>query len=364
MRLVSIDMLENNMILARDIVYNDLLVLSRGSKNIYKYTEKLMNLGIYYLYVEDIIGKDIEVPDAIKEETRRLCKETLRNTMNSLVNHEMNGIDDLHSSIEQIIYDITTNNITQSLTDIRNIDEYTFSHSISTTVYALLIGKELKYSKEMLEQLAIGTMLHDIGKILIDSSILYKKETLTYEELMYVKNHVIKGYDYIKDVPYIPEASKEIILKHHERLDGSGYPNSLKAEQLGEFSKIAGIADVFDALISDRCYRKKWKINKAFKFLLENCDTKFDADLVRVFMHNIAIYPNGSIVRVSDGRLAIVKDQNAGIPLRPVVRIFADQWGQIIPIEEIDLLKVLSLTIIDSELEIYDHNSTWASIDI
>lgn len=363
MRLVSIDMLENNMILAKDIVYNELLVLKKGSRSIRKYADKLKNMGIYYLYIEDNIGKDITVPDAITEETRQLCKETLKHTMSSLVNHEMNGLDELYSSIEHIIADISANNIKQSLTDIRTIDEYTFSHSISTTVYALLIGKELNYSRSMLEQLAIGTMLHDVGKILIDSNILYKKETLTYAELLYVKGHVLKGYEYIKDISNIPDTSKRIILNHHERLDGSGYPYGLRGDYLDELSRIAGIADVFDALISDRCYRKKWKINKAFKFLLENSDTKFDADLVRIFMRNIAIYPNGCTVRLSDGRLALIKEQNINMPLRPIVRIFSDQWGHIIPIEEIDLMKVLSLTIVDSELEIYDHN-TWAAIDI
>lgn len=363
MRLVSVDMLENNMVLAKDIVFKERLVLKKGARNINQYAGKLSNMGIHYLYIEDTICNDIIVPDAISEDTRQLCKKTLINTMISIVNHEDNVLDKLNSSIEHIINDITTMNIKHSLADIRTIDEYTFSHCISTTVYALLIGKELNYSKTKLEQLAIGTLLHDIGKVLLDGKILYKKGTLSYSELEYVKKHVICGYDFIKDRNDIPDASKKIILNHHERLDGSGYPNRLKGEELDEFTKIAGIADVYDALVSDRCYRKKWKTNKAIKFLLENSDIKFDANLVRVFINNIAVYPNGSTIRLSDGRMALVKEQNYSIPLRPVIKVFADQWGHIIPVEEIDLMKILSLTIVDSELEVYDSTS-WVSVDI
>lgn len=363
MRLVSIDMLEDNMILARDVVYREILVLRKGSKNIHQYTQKLYKLGIKYLYIEDNICNSYDTSDTISEDTKQLCKKTLVNTMNALVNHRSISLNEINCSIEHIINDITTKNIRNSLTDIRTIDEYTFTHCISTTVYALLIGRNMKYSKHMLEQLTIGALLHDVGKILLDSNILYKKEPLSDMELKYVKLHVMKGYEFIKNCPDIPELSKNVVLHHHERLDGSGYPNGLKENQLDSFSKIAGIADVYDALISDRCYRKKWKTNAALKFLLENSSTKFDADMLRVFMQNIAIFPNGSIVRLSDGRMALVKEQNTNMPLRPIIKIFADRWGQVTPIEEIDLLKVLSLTIVNLETEMKG-GTPWVSVDI
>lgn len=363
MRLVSVNMLEDNMILAKDIFFNEVLVLKEGTRNIHQYSRKLSKMGIHYIYIEDTICNDIKVPDAISNTTRELCKKTLANTIKSLVNHEEKAMDGLNSSIEHIIYDITTQNIKHSLTDIRTIDEYTFSHCTSTAVYALLIGKELNYTKTMLERLAIGMILHDIGKTMLDSKILYKKEQLNHSEIQYVRQHVIKGYNYIKDRKDISEESKRIVLYHHERLDGSGYPDALQGDELDGYLRIAGIADVYDALTSDRCYRKKWKTNKAIKFLLENSDIKFDSELVRVLMKNIAIYPNGSTVRLSNGKIALVKEQNPNMPLRPVIKVFSDQWGHIIPIEEIDLMKVLSLTIVDSELEISE-NTSWIPIDI
>lgn len=363
MRLVSLEMLDENMTLARDIVNRGIPILKKGVSGIDKYAPKLHELGIRYLYVEDNIGSDIKVPDVISDNTRKVSKTILMKTMTSLINNETFHLSELYNSIEQLIYDIRNDDIKQSLSDIRTIDEYTFSHSISTTVYALLIGKSLNYNMKKLEELALGTILHDIGKILIDSNILYKKETLTYSELMYVRRHVEEGYRYVANRPEIPEASKQIILRHHERLDGTGYPNMLVKNQIDEYSKIAGIADVYDALISDRCYRKKWKRSNAFKFLLENSDTKFDAELVRLFMKNIAVYPNGTMVRMSDGRIALIKEQNNNMPLRPIVKIIANKWGRVIPQEDIDLMKVLSLTIVDSELELTNNNS-WITIDI
>lgn len=148
MRLVSVKLLEQNMILAKDIIFNEVLVLKEGTKNINKYSHKLSMMGIHYIYVKDTIGEDIKVPDAISDTTRELCKKTLAKTMRSLVNHEEKAMDGLNSYI---------------------------SHCTSAAVYALLIGKELNYTKTMLEQLAIGMMLHDIGKIMLDSKILYKK---------------------------------------------------------------------------------------------------------------------------------------------------------------------------------------------
>lgn len=363
MRIVSIEMLDKNMTLAKDIIHKEKLVLKKGCGNMHRYADRLRNMGIRYLYIEDKLSDDIIVKDVISEDTRKLCKKTLINMMNSLVRNKSADFDELNATIEHIIQEITAKDIQYNLADIRTFDEYTFSHCISTTVYALLIAKNLNYSKMMMEQLAIGMMLHDIGKILLDSNILYKKEKLSYIELQYIMQHVIMGYEYIKNNTEIPNASKKVILCHHERLDGSGYPNKLYENQLDEFSKIAAIVDVYDALTSDRCYRKKWKTNKALKFLLENSGTKFDSNLVGILMKNIAIFPNGTTVRLSDGRLALIKEQNPDAPLRPIVKVYADRWGHIIPFEEVDLMKVLSITIIDSELEIRDC-STWNCVDI
>lgn len=357
MRLVSTEMLDESMVLAKNVYSGDCLIIKAGFDKIYKYASNLQNMGIRYIYVEDDNSKNIEIPDAITEETRVTCKQILINTIGEFTQDNSLRLTRLTESVEQVISDIMRRKDVQiSLIDISSADEYTFSHCVSTTVYALLIGRQLGYARKKLEQLAIGTLLHDLGKILLDSRIMFKEDFLSPTEFEYVKLHTSVGYEAIKDYSNVSRLSKDIILNHHEKLDGSGYPRGIKEKQIDEFSKIAAIADVYDALTSDRCYRKKWSTNKALDYLIANSGTIFDADLVRIFMQQVAIYPNGSMVRLSDGSIALIKEQNPSMPLRPIVRIYADKNGKRVPLKEVNLMKVLSLTITESELEI--QNST------
>ncbi|MFA9377538.1 MAG: HD-GYP domain-containing protein [Lachnotalea sp.] len=353
MRLVATEMVDESMVLARNVYSGKCLVLKKGTKNVERYYQSLKNMGIHYLYVNDVVSKDIEIPDAISEETRRKCKDILMNTINDIQKGNTFKFTKLADNVDNIIGEILHNNDLQlSLTDLSTTDDYTFSHSVSTSVYALLIGHGLKYNRKTLSWLAMGTLLHDIGKTVLDPDIVYKEATLTDQEFEYIKKHTICGYELLREAPNIPAMAKEISLVHHEKLDGSGYPRGLKGEELNEFARIIAIADVYDALTSDRCYRKKWSTNKAVDFLIENSGTKFDANLVGIFIQRIAVYPNGSMVRLSDGKIAVVKEQNKFAPLRPMIRVIADEKGNNIISYDIDLMEVLSITVIESEVEI------------
>lgn len=353
MRLVSVDMVKSNMMLAKNLYAGNCLVMKAGDMNLYRYLSNLRNMGITYAYIEDEISKDIEIPDVISEETRCKAKDMLINTVNDFHRTNALRLTRLNDCIGDIIKDITRNsNVLVSLSDISAADEYTYIHSVSTTVYALLIGKSLNYSDKMMEWLAMGALLHDIGKVILDPKILYQKGVLSDEEFSYVKRHALCGYELLRYSSNVPTFVKDIALNHHEKLDGSGYPRGISGDKINEFSRIAAIADVYDALTTDRCYRKKWSTNKAVDFLIQNSGTQFDANLVRLFIQQIAIYPNGSLVRLSDGRLALVKEQNKNVPLRPIVRIIVDAKGEKVSPVDLDLMEVLSITITESELEI------------
>jgi len=140
-------------------------------------------------------------------------------------------------------------------------------------------------------------------------------------------------------------------------MDGTGYPNGEFAGDLHEFTRIVAIADVFDALVSDRCYRRKWSSNNAVNYLVECAETQFDLKLVSVLIKQIAIYPNGSMVRLSNNVIGIVKEQNKNFPLRPIIRVINDEFGNEIEMYEIDLMQVLSVTILESEIEM-NYNQT------
>jgi HD-GYP domain-containing protein (c-di-GMP phosphodiesterase class II) len=350
-------MIKPEMILAKSIYFNDCLVLREGQKDLTRYVNSLNNMGIDYVYVEDSKSEGIEIPDAISEETRLNCKRVLRKTIDDFTNNTVLDMNEMSDAVHSIIDEIMTNpDVQVSLNDIGSSDEYTFSHSVSTTVYSLLIAKQLGYNRSMLEKLGAGTLLHDMGKVLLDKKILNKQGPLEPEEFEYLKKHTTLGYEALKKCPNLTELSRIISLYHHERMDGLGYPMGIPAAELHEFTRIVSIADVYDALTSDRCYRKKWSSDKAVNYLVEFAESRFDTKLVSVFIKQIAIYPNGSMVRLSDRKIGIIKAQNKNFPLRPFVRVIMDENGKEIEMYEIDLMKELSITIIESEIEL---NNKW-----
>jgi putative nucleotidyltransferase with HDIG domain len=352
MRLISLSMLKPDMVLAKSLYHRDKLILKEGCDDLDKHANALKNLGFDYVYVEDHISQGIEIPDAISEETRVSCKRILRQTIDDFENKTVVDLSDLSETIHNIIDDILSNEEMQvSLNDISASDEYTFAHSVSTTVYSLLIARQLGYSKIMLEKLAAGALFHDIGKILIDKKILNKVENLEPDEAEYIKQHTTLGYGVLKKCLNLTELSRIVALYHHEAMDGSGYPTGIKAGELNEVVRIVTVADTYDALVSDRCYRQRWNSNQAVNYLIEHAETKYDTKLVSAFIRQIAIYPNGSIIRLSDNCTGIVKEQNKNFPLRPVIRVIADANENEVEAYEIDLMKILSITIIESEIE-------------
>lgn len=353
MRLVSTSMLRSDMVLGKDIYHGDCLILKKGQRNITRFVNSLHNMGIDFVYVEDEKSTGIYIPDAISEKTRLNCKRVLRQTIDDFAKCSTLDVQDISGAVTDILGEIMDNKAVQvSLNDISATDDYTFSHSVSTTVYSLLLARELNYSVTMMEHLAVGTLLHDIGKVFLNKEILFKEKELTQEEFEYVKGHTILGYQSLRKYASMPEVARLISLQHHERVDGTGYPRGLSEEEMHEFAKVVSIADVYDALTTDRCYRKKWSNEKAVNYLIECSGTKFDTKLVGIFIQQIAIYPNGSMVRLSDDTYAIIKDQNRSMPLRPIVRVIADKYGNDIATYELDLLKELSVTIVESEIEL------------
>ena len=355
MRLVSTSMLKSEMVLAKSIYYRDCLVLREGQADVARFAESLSNMGIHYVYVEDKKSIGIEIQDAITEETRTTCKKIVRETIEQFTNGNTIDVTNMSEAINSIVDNVLQDpDIQVSLNDIYAADEYTYSHSVSTTVYALLMASRLGYNRLMLEKLAAGTLLHDLGKVLLDKKILFKECELTIEEFDYVKKHTTLGYEALKKCVGLTELSRLLSLQHHERMDATGYPMGVPAGDLHEFSRIVAIADVYDALTSDRCYRNRWSAIQAVNYLVECADTKFDTKLVSLFIQQIAVYPNGSMVRLSNKLIGIVKEQNRSMPFRPIVRVIADKKGKEIEMYEIDLMKELSITIIDSELEMYN----------
>ena len=346
MRLVLTENLKEDMELAKPIYDNGNILLNKGVKNLYKYKDKLLSLGIKHLYVNDQYSNDIEINDAIKDSTRREGKEIVKDTFKKI----KGGFLDLNvKNLKNVVDDITSElvlneEILVNLVSLKSTSSYTYEHSVNVSVICIALGKMLGYNKDDLFKLGMGGMLHDIGKTLIPEEILNKPSSLTDHEYEVMQQHPELGFKYLQEIDSISPLSRIVVFSHHERVDGSGYPRGLAGKEIHEFARVAAIADVFDALTSDRVYRNKWPTYKAAEYIMNNTEKLFDYTLVKKLLPQISFYPNGSEVILSNGYRALVKDQNVGFPTRPIVRLIEDDEGNKIK-ESLDLLKHMNIVI-------------------
>ncbi len=234
-----------------------------------------------------------------------------------------------------------------NLMDIKSFDDYTFTHNINVSTISLFIGEALGLDKADLEDLGMGCMLHDVGKINIPLEILNKNGKLTDEEFAQMKSHPMKGYEILQRSKGISERAKRIALEHHEKFDGSGYPNRISKETISLFGRICAVADVYDALTTDRPYRVAMQPYDAMKILVAGMDKHFDPHILNTFIRKFSIYPAGSLVKMNNGSIALVLRNNPQAVIRPVIKLITNEKGRHVSERiEIDLLtdKTLFIT--------------------
>lgn len=242
-----------------------------------------------------------------------LCALKSGETINILPIEEM--ADELIDSI------FRNNDATLFLSRIREKDSYLMEHSLNVGMLLANFGRYLGLSREVIRQLLVGGLLHDTGKIMIPDAILHKPGKFTAEEFEVMKKHVEFGVKFLDKAPGISSIMRIVVANHHERIDGLGYPNGLRAEQLCMYSRMSTIVDVYDALTADRCYKKGMPPSHAFRILMQGCGTQFDHDLVHKFIKCMGVYPIGTLLKLSSKRLGIVVERNEEYPLLPTLKI-------------------------------------------
>ncbi|WP_028766763.1 HD-GYP domain-containing protein [Shewanella fidelis] len=205
---------------------------------------------------------------------------------------------------------------------LRSKDAYLLEHSINVAFLLVTFGRYLNFDTDMLRQMAIGGILHDIGKIKINSKILNKPSKLTPEEFEHVKLHQTYAIEIMEETKGLSQISKDISLMHHEKLDGNGYPRGLKGDEIPLHGRMSCIVDIFDALTATRCYKEAMSPAAAFKILISLTPFHLDQKLVYEFIRCIGVYPVGSLVQLSDGRIGIVWEANGRDVLHPKVKCF------------------------------------------
>jgi HD-GYP domain-containing protein (c-di-GMP phosphodiesterase class II) len=212
-----------------------------------------------------------------------------------------------------------------SLTRIKDYDEYTFVHSINVCILCLTLGRHLNFSREELEQMGIGALLHDVGKMRIPPYILNKPGKLTEEEFNEVKKHPLYTLEVLDKSHGIPDSSKQVALQHHERYNGRGYPRGLRGEEITRFGQIAAIIDVYDAITADRVYKKAIPLHEGIRIIYQGVKEDFSQLLVEHFIQCMGIYPAGTLVLLDSEEIGIVCAVNPEKLLRPnVMLIFRD----------------------------------------
>ena len=366
MRLVPIECVKENSVLGKNIYsFDGRILLNSGCILTASYLKRIKALKIYSLYIVDDYSS-MEVNDVIKPELRqksiRIIKETFCDIGRVASKHnfetknykeyskkEQIYFDSIDKIADELIEDILSNkNVLLSLVDIKNMDSYTYAHCVNVAVVSLILGISLNIPKIHLKYLCIGALIHDIGKTFIPCDVLQKPSKLTDEEYEIIKSHPKLGYDFISENFNFSSFTKSIVLQHHERFDGLGYPNHLEGEKINYLARIVSIADVYDALTSDRPYKRAMCPNDVLEYLMSNSGTFFDPSIVEVFSKVIIPYPVGTLVSLSNGDIGVVKKTVPNFPLRPIIEVVkSDNKNNVGKV--LNLIEKLSIVILNIE---------------
>ncbi|WP_243544056.1 HD-GYP domain-containing protein [Pseudodesulfovibrio tunisiensis] len=216
-------------------------------------------------------------------------------------------------------------------------DEYTYSHSINVAAIAVVFGEYLGMGRDELRELGTAGMLHDIGKTAIAEDIINKRGRLSEKEFSEIRKHPVFGHDILRRQPAIPDIVLDAVRQHHEKFNGAGYPGKLMQNAISPYARILSLADVYDALTSDRSYKDAILPNKALAIMYGMRGQDFDTTEVQLFIKCLGIFPAGSLVRLNTGKYGVVCESNPKRPLLPKIKIILDEDLRPIPAELVDL---------------------------
>lgn len=346
MRTITLLQAQPGMELARDILDKEgNLLLEKGMKLTEHYIKRLQFFGLPALYITDPLLEDLQdcflLPEAVHQEAVA-CLSTLFRSKVSEIFMSARTRDRhfrcLNHTVDQLVWE-TSRRANLINYNICHLGDSIVNHSLNVCLLSLVIGLSVKLPPPALKELALGALLHDLGKLCIPSHIIDKPGNLTTEELREIRKHATYGYDLVRLSKEISPAVACTIQQHHERFNGDGYAAGLRGEEIHPFGRICAIADVFEAMTADRIYRPAIPRKEVIEQMVSSAHRDFDLRLLQFFLHNIPVYPLGSQVILSSGKQGYVVRNHAKAALRPVVRIITDSRGQRLHApQEIDLL--------------------------
>ncbi|HBV88813.1 MAG TPA: hypothetical protein DEF42_19750 [Desulfosporosinus sp.] len=288
------------------------------------FINRLVGHGVVSVYIEDpkcpLGGEDI-----ISQRTRQVAINTLREIATSISQTSFTRKQDNGRRISQLVEDIIEELLNRkdsliNVIDLKDYDNYTYAHSVNVAVLSLVTGISLGLEYSQLKSLGMGALLHDLGKIFVPLEVLNKSEKLTDTEFAQIKKHPEQGFAKAKEDDILDAPARAVILQHHEKLDGSGYPGNRRGKDIHNLAKIVAVADVYDALTSDRPYRARWAPAQGLEYIYTIAGSHLEVGIVAKFVRNIAPFPLGSLVQCSNGMTGYVVENEIN-PHRPVLQV-------------------------------------------
>lgn len=348
MRRVYTEELRAGMVVARKVMGAEgRHLITENTELTESYIDKLKQLGIGSIYIKDNLD-DIDVPEMVSEKILGIVSANLKNSLHAFSAGKALDMVTLRKSVAMLIDEAVSNrnNLIQT-EDIRSYDDYLPFHAINVSVFSVITGLSLGYTESSLVDLGLGALLHDIGMVNIDPSIISNPGALDKHEMDEIKQHPAIGFNILRSYRELSIPAAHIAYQHHERVNGSGYPRGLGNRDIVEYAKIAAVADTFDAIISDHPYRKGYSTSEGLTVLKGLQNSYFAPEIVEAFSANVAVYPVGSLVGLGNGRIGVILAANKFNADRPLVRVICDQKGNtVIPPYELDLQKSRDVKII------------------
>lgn len=313
MRYISLENITDDMVLAQNIKDEfGRVLITKGAKLSRQKKKKLENFDIAGVYIDDEWSADIFIEPVVDEALAKKSIKALKEMNLDAVSNCAAEIVDKLMGADDYIHDMET---------IKAYDENTFEHCINVAITAVTMGIGLGYNYYRLKNLAVGSLMHDIGKQLVPVDIITKKGRLTDDEMVVVREHPTYGYNILSKEINAYSSTREIVHQHHENWDGSGYPRGLKGEEIYELAMVTHVCDVFDALISKRSYKEAFTYHTAIEILKEGTDTMFQPEFVEAFFKYVPVYHKGSEVQLTNGDTALVYKNNRGDMLEPIIKL-------------------------------------------
>ncbi|WP_281890191.1 HD-GYP domain-containing protein [Paenibacillus sp. YYML68] len=341
MRYVHVDNVEPGQYLGRTIFSaNGQVLLAEGVQLTVYMINTMRRIGVTMIYIQDEQFEDVEIPEVISEETKRAVMKQMGETFNSIRSGKEFNTKVLYKGVDDLLKEIMSNQeVLVQLTDIRTTDNASYLHAINVCMMSVLIGINLGLSEPQLRELAIGALLHDVGKL----------EQITDDQCGDPRrHHAWRGFEVLKHKREMNLLIAHVAFQHHETMDGLGQPRGLGGDEIHLYAKIVAVANTYDNMLSDLSGGRRLLPHEACEKMTALAGTKLDHNAVVQFLRTVSVYPTGASVRLSSKETGVVVGQHRGLPGRPIVRIVKSIDNQL-EVKEIDLAKHNTL-FIDSVL--------------